>query len=129
MPGGRPSEFTKEIGDRICEQLAEGKSIRRICREMDISRMSIIRWREKHQEFSDQYAKSRELGMEALGDEIIELAETADNENYNPRRLEIDTKKWVMSKIARRTYGDKSEVEHKGEVNLVTTVNVIRKDG
>lgn len=129
MPGGRPSEFTKELGDQICEQLAEGKSIRRICREMGIARLTVLRWRDHYPEFNAQYARSRELGMDALGDEIIELAETADNDNYNPRRLEIDTKKWVMSKIARKTFGDKSEVEHSGQVDLVRTVNVVRKGG
>jgi transposase-like protein len=129
MPMGRASEFTKEIGDQICEQLADGKSVRRIARELGIERATIRRWRDNNESFRSQYARAREEGMDALGDEIVELAELADNDNYNPRRLEIDTKKWVMSKIARKTFGDKSEVEHSGQVDLVRTVNVVRKGG
>jgi hypothetical protein len=33
---GRPSKYTKALGDRICAQIAEGKSLRTICDNPDM---------------------------------------------------------------------------------------------
>ena len=32
MAGGRPADYTDEIGDRICEELAKGRSLNAICK-------------------------------------------------------------------------------------------------
>ncbi len=32
---GRPSDFTQEIADTICERIADGASLRKICEEDD----------------------------------------------------------------------------------------------
>jgi hypothetical protein len=47
--------------------------------------------------------------MEAMAEEILEIADSADSENYNPSRLQVDTRKWLMSKLAPKKFGDKVE--------------------
>ena len=74
--------------------------------------------------------------MEAMSDEILAIAddstndamtitrrdgsesEVADNEWINRSRLRVDTRKWLMSKLAPKKYGDKQQVEHSGELNV-----------
>lgn len=47
------------------------------------------------------------MQMEAMAEEILELADQADAETYNAQRLKVDTRKWLMSKLAPKKYGDK----------------------
>lgn len=115
MPAGRPSEYTPEIAEEILDRLADGQSQAQISRELGIARKTIRYWRDTREEFSARYARAWQDGMEVRGDEILELADSADSSNFNERRLQIDTRKWVMSKIAPKQYGDKSKVEHTGE--------------
>jgi hypothetical protein len=56
--------------------------------------------------FSSRYARAREAQMREWSDEIVEIS---NNEKLDPhdRRVRIDTKKWLMSKLAPKRYGDK----------------------
>ena len=44
--------------------------------------------------------------MEQLADELIEIADTADKDTYNAMRLRVDTRKWLLSKLIPKVYGD-----------------------
>ena len=59
--------------------------------------------------FSTQYAKAREAQMEARAEELLEIA---DDKTGDPQRdrLRVDTRKWIMSKIAPKRYGDKVQI-------------------
>jgi hypothetical protein len=72
-------------------------------------------------EFSAQYARAREDQAEAHADRIIEIAddETID---ANHKRIMVDARKWVASKLKPKRYGDKLDLEHKGEVGLTVVV-------
>ena len=69
---------------------------------------------EDYRGFSANYARARALRMERWADEIIELADEpvppGDNAAVQRARLRVDTRKWLMSKLAPRKYGDR--VEH-----------------
>jgi hypothetical protein len=61
--------------------------------------------------FAEMYARAREVRAHLKFDELLELAETATGENYNAVRLQVDTWKWVLSKMLPRVYGDKLTTE------------------
>lgn len=124
MPGGRPTDYSPELTSRICERLAMGESLRSICRDDDMPSMaSIFLWLGKHKEFSEQYARAREEQGEAHADRIVEIADD-DTIDPNHKRIMVDARKWVASKLKPKRYGDKAEVEHSGNVGL--TINVMR---
>ena len=60
------------------------------------------------------YARACEQRVEVYASEIIELADEPiapnDNAAVQRARLRVDTRKWLMSKLAPRKYGDR--VEH-----------------
>ncbi len=59
---GRPTTFTHELADRICEQLIEGSSLRTICRNGAMpNRSTVFRWLAANEAFRVQYARAREL--------------------------------------------------------------------
>jgi len=132
-PVGRPSSYTKEIGDKICERLALGESLRTICDDDDMpSRRAVIRWLASGNEpFRLQYAQAREAQADSLFDEILEIADDGQNdwmerrgqddagwiangENIRRSQLRIDARKWMAGKLAAKKYGDKITNEHTG---------------
>lgn len=114
MTIGRPSLYTQELADAICEQIAEGKSLRTICRADDMPGARTVHdWLRDKPDFSQQYAKAREDQADFYADEIIALADNA--EDVNKARLQIDTRKWVASKLKAKKYGDKVTNEYTGE--------------
>ena len=122
MPGGRPTDYTPELTARICERLAVGESLRSICRDDEMPSMaSIFLWLSKHPEFSEQYARAREAQAESHADRIVEIADD-DTIDPNHKRIMVDARKWVASKLKPKRYGDKAEVEHKGDVGLTVVV-------
>jgi len=127
---GRPSEYTAEIASAICRRLAEGKSLRSICREEGMPAESTVRlWAMEDREgFSAHYTRSRELGYLAMADELLEIADDGVNDTYAKEdgteivnhdhiarsRLRVDTRKWMLSKALPKIFGDKVTNIHEG---------------
>lgn len=103
----RPSEFTQEIADTICEQIADGKSLRSICRvDAMPSKSSVFKWLGLHKTFADQYARAMEARADSHADDIIDIADDPTLDP-NDKRVRIDARKWTASKLKAKVYGDK----------------------
>lgn len=109
---GRPSVYTPELADEICRRLAEGESLNKICQTPDFPDESTIRlWALKnHEGFYPKYAQARELQAQKWADDCITIADTAEKADL--ARLQVDTRKWIVSKMLPKVYGDK--VTHEG---------------
>lgn len=113
----RPTDYCQSTVDAICERIGTGESLRAICRGDDMPALStVFRWLSIHKEFSDQYARAREEQAEALADEITDIADT--EEDVQRARVRIDARKWVAGKLKPKKYGDKTQLEHSGEMKL-----------
>lgn len=113
---GRPTDYTKDMADKICEKIANGRSLRSICAEDGVPPMkTIYRWLEANEEFRHQYARAREKQADYFVEEIIEIADSAVAESaaVSKAKLQIDARKWAASKIAPKKYGDKTELDVK----------------
>lgn len=104
MPGGRPPEYTPEIGAEICRRLSEGESLRRICLEERMpDRSTVLLWavcpKELTEEFSRQYAKARQAQAEGYIEDVVDIADGADGGDPIRDRLRVDTRKWIASKV------------------------------
>lgn len=125
--------YTPAIADEILRRLAAGESLRGICRTPGFpSDMTVRRWVIYDVEgFASQYAQARDLGLDVLAEEALEIADTPqtgtkrvdkptgsevhEGDMIEHRRLRVDTRKWYLSKLAPKKYGDKQEVTHKVE--------------
>lgn len=131
---GRPTEYTPEIADEICSLLACGRTLRDICRDDGMPPESTVRqWALDDREgFSARYAQAREIGYHSMADETLEIADDASNdwmetngddsegwkangEHIQRSRLRVDTRKWMLSKVLPKVYGDRTSVEHTGK--------------
>jgi len=106
---GRPSIYTLELAAEVCRRMEAGESVRSICRSEDMPDEATVRlWaRENREGFSAQYAMASETRMDCLADEILEIA---DDRSGDPARdrLRLDSRKWLMSKVAPKRWGDRT---------------------
>lgn len=133
QPRRKPSHgvaYTPEIAERILEQLAQGMGLRTICKEDGMPTETAVRkWVHDDVEgFGSRYARARAIGLDSVAEEIIDIADEAprmtatkdgeqvDSGDVSHRKLRIDSRKWLLSKILPKKYGDKVEVEQTGEV-------------
>lgn len=148
MPAGRPTDYTQETADIICERLADGESLRTICDDEDMpARSTVFRWLSLHKEFSDQYARAKEVQAEVLADELISIADDGrndwmerkneDGENIGWREngealrrsaLRIDTRKWVAAKLLPKKYGEKIAVGGSKDMDPIETKDTNASD-
>jgi len=121
---GRPSDFSQELADAICTKLSQGMSLRAICKADDMPAESTVRaWAlEDREGFYAQYTRSRDIGLDAVADEVIEIADEAEDPARG--RLRFDARRWYLSKLAPKRYGEKIDVEHSGGVK-VTRVELV----
>lgn len=115
-PIGRPSVFSQELVDKICELIANGMSLRAVCSQEGMpSAFTVCKWLSENEEFSKQYARAREEQADSFADEIIDIADSVAPEagEVAKAKLQIDARKWKASKMAPKKYGDKQEIDVK----------------
>ena len=129
-PGRKPTPYDETAALDVCVELMSGRTLRSICEdEAAPSRRAVYTWLAVVPAFRDAYARAREAQMQGWADDIIEIAddtsqdyvdrEKADGsiekelnaEAVQRSKIRIDARKWLMSKLAPRTFADKVEVE------------------
>lgn len=130
MAAGRPTDYTPELADRICALLAEGKSVRTICQADDMpDKSTIFRWLRINEQFSDQYARAKDESTDAIVEDMLDIADRGNLRDTQRARLRVDTRKWYLSKLKPKKYGDKMQLSGDPDEPLVTRVErVIRHD-
>jgi hypothetical protein len=123
--------YTRDTADAICARLAAGESLRAICATKGMPPRSTVRgWAVDDVDgFAARYARARELGFEEIAEQTIEIADDItrdtiegpdgrrlpDSEWISRSRLRVDARKWLLSKMLPKVYGDRVTQEHTGE--------------
>lgn len=119
---GRPSQHTPAITQEICQRIALGESLRKICNDEHMpSTTTVQRWLatpdDLYTPFRDQYAQARQQQADYYGDEVLTVALQAVEETQAPadpktanalvqaRRLQIDALKWTAGQLAPKKWG------------------------
>jgi hypothetical protein len=115
---GKQVTFDPGIAEVICWRMACGESLRAICRDPGMPPESTVRWWHiyDHEGFAAQYARAREAQADCWASEIVDRARAvpADAAHVAKARLEIDSVKWVASKLLPRKYGERVSAELTG---------------
>lgn len=107
-PVGRPSKYTPEVADAICEEMIAGRDLLDICKDEHMpSRSSVYRWMTAHPEFEAQCARAREGMADVELHALKKLANDCTEANVNSTRVKLNHFQWRLMKIAPRTYGEK----------------------
>lgn len=115
----RPSKFTDNLADKICERLADGESMRSVCRDPKMPAMTtVFRWLRENDEFRQQYEVAKDEAADAMIEDIVDIADNSDSDNIQVDRLRVDVRKWAASKLKPKKYGDKQQIDMNASVNL-----------
>lgn len=149
---GRPTSYTEEIAADICRRVADGETLKQVCRSEHMPSESTVRgWALDDREgFSARYARARDLCLEAWADDIVEISDDSTNdwmrrhhgdddkeapwvingEHVSRSKLRTENRKWLLSKLKPERYGDKMmHAGHDGGALTVPVINVTTTPG
>jgi transposase len=105
-----------------------GKSLRQASKDEGVSEATILRWidRDETGELEKRYARARDGLLTHHTRELLEIADAA--EDAAKAKLQVDTRKWIMSKLMPQKFGDKVRNEVSGpDGSPVQTVTRIER--
>lgn len=129
---GRNTILNDEISKYICDELAKGRSLKKICKDektpcgLDVPcSHTVLNWvlrpkNDREREFEKDYRKARQIQSEILSDELLEIADdgindymtnrygerVVDNEAVNRSKLRVHTRQWILKQLQPKVYGD-----------------------
>lgn len=116
----------------IIEKIEYGLSLRKSLKDEGVSSRTFFEWIKDNDIRQKQYAHACEERSEKIFEEMIDIADDGtndymtiekgdmlynveDKEVVNRSRLRIDTRKWMLSKMMPKKYGDKLDVTTNGK--------------
>ncbi len=108
------------ILDSALARIADGESMRSIGRDPAMpAATTLYDWIEGDDsgKASEQYARARQMQADTHAEEIVRIADDQDID-ANSRRVMVDARKWVASKLKPGTYGDKIDHKHSGALTI-----------
>lgn len=107
-------EERQEIYTRVCDEIAGGSSIRKVCAlEGMPTPETIYVWLRDCKEFSERYARAQEarahFRIERIGDTADEVK--AGTITPDVGRVAIDADKWLAGRENQRRYGDRQTLQ------------------
>lgn len=112
---GEHVRFSDELADRICDRLASGDSMRRICADPGMpNRRTVERWMDADPAFAAKCARAREIGFDERADAMRD--EIDAEPDVQRAKLIFSYEAWRLSKLAPKRFGDKLELD--GKVGL-----------
>lgn len=120
---GRPSRYSAALAERICEHIRCGDTLRKAAKKEGVEQRTVMRWAHENAEFCQQYARACEERLAVFEDKLLDLCEKGHE--VAPRaeiggtmlqavKLEIDTLKWMLSKLMPKKYGDRAALALEG---------------
>jgi len=117
---GKPI-YTPELADSVLEALARTGSLRAVCKEVGISRDTVVRWvLDDINGFASAYAHAKDVGIDNLVDETLEISDAAppltpigvtDSGAVAHAKVRIETRRWLAERMAPKRYGLKQGLD------------------
>ncbi len=78
---GRPSLFTAELADEICERLSGGEPLAKICRDPHMPGLrTVYDWAERDSDLSARIARARDAGEDVIAADCMDIADDGRND-------------------------------------------------
>ena len=134
-PHNTTPDDKKAISAAIIALVDEGKSLRQACAEVDFPRQTFEHWLDDDKELSGQYERARANRADKMFEEILAIQDEppafviqlggegeGGTQRIDPafvswQKNRVDTRKWMLGKMAPKKYGDRMEIEHSGGIH------------
>lgn len=141
--------YSEELAMEFCSRMLDngGRSLSSVCRDPDMPiPQTIFSWFRKHPEFHALYLDAVQARADLIFEEMLDIADTTEEgqevterqteegtftttktfDRIAHRSLKIDTRKWMLTRMAPRKYGDKLQVGGAADLPPVSTVDVTK---
>jgi hypothetical protein len=121
--------------EKICGRIANANAQRTIAKDIGVDWVTMTAWINADDARIQQYARAREVMADNYAEESIAIADSDCNEEgldgrmrvssalVAQKRLQYDARKWYVSKLAPKRYGDKLDVTSEGKtINPMQTL-------
>jgi len=125
---------TPELEAEVLMRISEGEPLTQICRDDEMpSRRVVLKWVQTEPDFKKRYDEAREIQVDAMLDEMIEIVDDGTNdwmlrelskgrvkmdvnkEHINRSRLRFEARKWWIGMMMPHKYSEKLRVETTGK--------------
>jgi hypothetical protein len=101
-------QITPTMYDQILDRIAGGELVTTVVKDYGVSRQMLWRYAEaclKDTHGLDAYTRARIAQAHSMAEDIISIADDTTIEPEH-KRIMVDSRKWLTSKLASRIYGD-----------------------
>lgn len=138
---GRPPEpVPQDKADAIIDWISSGQTLRQWCRENDIHYSTVYLWLEKDDEFSQRFARARDIGHDCIADDALDILDTRPEYTMTENGEKVDTGyvAWAKNRAEMRLkllakwnpkkWGDKVDLTSDGKaVGLAINIDLSEK--
>ncbi len=109
----------QELADGVLAGMRDGLTCYKACEKMGITQSAFLRWVDIDPALREVYTRAREDLVERIANEILEISDrdveiSGDGKKdwaaIQKHKLQVDTRKWLLSKLAPKRYGEKLEI-------------------
>lgn len=126
----RAPVYGDDVREKVLLALASGRSLNKTCAEDGMPAPStVVLWTHEDPTFAERYARAKEIGLTLKADELLDIADDGSRDTYTDEkgnehvdvdvvqrsRLRVDTRKWLLSKMLPKLYGERSALELTGK--------------
>jgi hypothetical protein len=117
-------EKRKQLAQAVIESMTDGMSLRKACQEVGVKASTFLDWVDKSTELAEQYTRARAMLLEHMAEDLMQIADepvpstqsgSYDTGAVQKQRLQVDTRKWLLSKLAPKKYGEKMQLSGDAE--------------
>lgn len=113
------------IFETVLDFAIEGKSIKRLINSdpRNVTYGRFMQWLKRDQERFAQYEEAREIGAEAVMEEMKEIADAENSlEDVQRSQLRVNVRKIELQAWNRKRYGDKQQIEQSVTIDLTGAI-------
>ena len=110
----RPTKKTPEVIERLLEGIADGQTLRALCREEGMPNWrTVYDWIDADAELAARFERAREMGFDAIAEDILTNVDNvpALGEHIQRSKLQVETRLKLLAKWHPKRYGDKQTVD------------------
>ncbi len=113
--------------DKVCDMMSTGVPCGKSCEKVGVPKSTFLGWTKAGGRAADRYALARDEMIHSLAEDVLLIADkdpvsVVDNNGIarydsaavQHQRLRVDSRKWLLSKMMPKVYGDKVAQEHSG---------------
>jgi hypothetical protein len=131
MPKALTDKEKETLINTVCDRIEKGEALRNVLKDLKRGTHTFYDIIDENPEFTQQYARACELRAESIFEEILTIADNTEDgitiqetdnktkitrgDMIQHRRLKVDARKWMLSKMMPKKYGDKVDVTSDGK--------------